>query len=173
MIPIPPYFPCSTAQSAFALVFVKSWQIVHTLMSPCSTNFHFAAHQHPTQVNINIIMKFFSRVVALAALSGAASSAYAKETSASIIVSDSHIRWVCPSLCTKIQHAMGLGCSHSYITFHMTYNTVHGRPPRNLPFPAFPVFVVSWGSCLQRLKRQIPRVLFVKKHTKKVPVFVN
>jgi hypothetical protein len=36
-------------------------------------------------------MKFFS-LVALAALSGAASSAYAKETSASIIVSDSHIR---------------------------------------------------------------------------------
>ena len=40
-----------------------------------------------------VIMKFFSRFVALAVLGGAAvSSAYAKETSASIIVSDSHIR---------------------------------------------------------------------------------
>jgi hypothetical protein len=54
-------------------------------------SFHNKPIDRHQQVNINIIMKFFS-LVALAALSGAASSAYAKETSASIIVSDSHIR---------------------------------------------------------------------------------
>jgi len=50
-------------------------------------------------------MKFSHIIISFAALNGAASSVYAKETSeASSVVGDGHIRWVCSSLSADVKH---------------------------------------------------------------------